>query len=303
MKAGEVKEREVKTDEAQIRALIEDWADAVRAKNIDRCISHYAKDILSFDLAPPLQYTGSDALRKSLEEWFPTFDGPVGYEIRELDISVGSDTAFSHSINHISGKRTNGEESDVWVRATVGFRKVDGRWLVTHEHVSVPFYMDGSYRAAVDLKPSGDREIVITRVFDAPRSLVFKAWIDPAHVAQWWGPHGFTNPLCELDVRPGGAIRIHMRGPDGTIYPMEGVYQEIVEPGRLVFTSAALDEEGNPLFEVLNTVALAEQGGKTTQTLRARVFKTTAGAAKNLEGMEAGWTQGLERLEKHVAKI
>ena len=103
---------------------------------------------------------------------------------------------------------------------------------------------------------------------------MFKAWTDPKHVAPWWGPHGFTNPVCELDARPGGAIRIHMRGPDGTVYPMTGVYQEIVEPERLVFTSAALDKEGNPLFEVLNTVTFAEQGGKTTQTSRARTVKT-----------------------------
>ncbi len=145
-----------------------------------------------------------------------------------------------------------------------------------------------------------DRELVFTRVLSAPRSRVFTAWTDPKHVAPWWGPHGFTNPVCELDVRPGGAIRIHMRGPDGTVYPMAGVYQEIVEPERLVFTSAALDNEGNPLFEVLNTVTFAEQDGKTTQTSRARAVKTTAEGVPYLEGMEAGWTQSLERLEAYV---
>ncbi len=150
---------------------------------------------------------------------------------------------------------------------------------------------------------AAERELVITRVFDAPRSLVFKAWTDPRHVAEWWGPQGFTNPVCELDVRPGGAIRIHMRGPDGTLYPMTGVYQEIVEPERLMFTSAALDEEGNPLFEVLHTVTFAEQGGKTTLTLQARVVKTTAKAAPYLAGMQAGWTQSLERFEAYVAKV
>src|ERR1700688_4411146 len=110
-----------------------------------------------------------------------------------------------------------------------------------------------SARNDSDMK-SADREVVFTRVFDAPRGLVFKVWTDPKHVAQWWGPHGFTNPVCELDARPGGAIRIHMRGPDGTIYPMTGVYREIVEPERLVFTSVPLDKNGDPLFEVLNTV-------------------------------------------------
>ncbi len=147
-----------------------------------------------------------------------------------------------------------------------------------------------------------EREFVFTRVFDAPRRLVFKAWTDPEYVAPWWGPHGFTNPVCELDVRPGGAIRIDMRGPGGTVYPMTGAYQEIVEPERLVFTSAALDEQGKPLFEVLNTVTFAEQGGKTTQTLRARVVNKTGNAARYLEGMEEGWTQSLERLEAHLTR-
>ena len=147
-----------------------------------------------------------------------------------------------------------------------------------------------------------EHELVLTRVFDAPRELVWKVWTDPKHVARWWGPHGFTNPVCELDVRPGGALRIHMRGPDGTVYPMTGVYQEIVEPERLVFLSAALDGEGDPLFEVLTTVTFAEQGGKTKQILRARVIKSTAEAAPYLAGMEVGWTQSLERLAQSLAK-
>ena len=146
-----------------------------------------------------------------------------------------------------------------------------------------------------------EQELVLTRVFDAPRELVFKAWTDPKRVAHWWVPQGFTNPVCELDARPGGAIRIHMRGPDGTVYPMTGVYQEVVEPERLVFTSAALDEKGHPLFEVLTTVTFAEQGAKTKQILRARVIKSTAQAAPYLAGMEAGWTQSLERLSAFVA--
>src|SRR3989454_11307482 len=90
-----------------------------------------------------------------------------------------------------------------------------------------------------------DRELVFTRVLSAPRSRVFTAWTDPKHVAPWWGPHGVTNPVCELDVRPGGAIRSHMRGPDGTGYPMTGGYQEIVEPERLVLTQARLGKQGD----------------------------------------------------------
>ncbi len=147
-----------------------------------------------------------------------------------------------------------------------------------------------------------ERELVLTRTFNAPRRVVFKAWTDPKHMAQWWGPHGFTNPICELDARPRGAIRVDMRAPDGVVYTMTGMYQEIVEPERLVFTSAALDENGDPLFEILNTVIFAEQGGKTILTLQARVVKTTARAAQYLAGMEAGWTQSLERLTALLAK-
>jgi ketosteroid isomerase-like protein len=104
-------------------------------------------------VGPPLLFRGANAYRKNWEEWFATWEGPIGYEIRDLGITMGDDVAFSHSLNRIYGKRTNGEDTDVWVRVTDGFRKIDGKWLITHEHVSVPFYMDGSYKAAVDLKP------------------------------------------------------------------------------------------------------------------------------------------------------
>jgi uncharacterized protein YndB with AHSA1/START domain len=146
------------------------------------------------------------------------------------------------------------------------------------------------------------QELVLTREFNAPRELVWKAWTDPKHLAQWWGPRGFTNPVCEVDVRPEGAMLIHMRAPDGTVYPMKAVFQEVVVPERLVFLSGAMDEAGNLLFEVLNTVTFAEQAGKTKLTMHARVTRTTAAAAPYLAGMEVGWTQSLERLEAFVTR-
>jgi len=153
----EEKEMPTKTDtkghEAQIRELIDDWADAVRAKDVDRLMSHYSENIVWFDLAPPLQYQGADALRKTLQSWFSTFRGPVALEIRSLDITAGEKVAFSRSLNRMTGSRTNGEEMDVWVRATVCYSRIAGEWVITHEHTSVPFYMDGSDRAALDLKP------------------------------------------------------------------------------------------------------------------------------------------------------
>jgi uncharacterized protein (TIGR02246 family) len=137
----------------EIQQLIDDWAKAVRAKDINGFMSHYAPDILLFDLVTPLQYRGADAYRRNQEEWFASWQGPIGYEIRDLSITVGDDVAFSHSLNRIYGTRTNGEKTDVWVRVTACRRKLNGKWLITHEHASVPFYMDGSYKAAVDLKP------------------------------------------------------------------------------------------------------------------------------------------------------
>lgn len=139
--------------EAEIRQLIEGWVKAVRAKDVNAAMAPYAPDALAFDLAPPLQYRDAAASRKSLEEWFPTFRGPVGYEIRDLTITAGDEVAFSHSLNRISGARTDGTETAVWVRATVGFRKSAGRWTIAHEHVSVPFEMTPPFKASLDLEP------------------------------------------------------------------------------------------------------------------------------------------------------
>jgi uncharacterized protein (TIGR02246 family) len=140
------------TAESQIRALVENWAEAVRAKDINGVMSRYAPDLVSFDIVPPLQNVGADVVRKNLEEWFLSFQGPIGYEVRELSISAADDLAFCHSLNRISGSRKNGEQTDVWVRVTVCFRKDNGKWMVAHEHISVPFDM-ASGRASIDLKP------------------------------------------------------------------------------------------------------------------------------------------------------
>jgi uncharacterized protein YndB with AHSA1/START domain len=141
-------------------------------------------------------------------------------------------------------------------------------------------------------------EVVITRIIEAPRDVVFNAWTDPEHLKNWWGPTGFTNPVCEFDARPGGAIRIHMRAPDGVIYPMTGTVVEIVEPERLVFTSNALDKDGNAMFENLNTVTFAEDDGKTTLTVHAKVQTATEQAAPHLKGMNEGWRLTIDRLEE-----
>ena len=142
--------------------------------------------------------------------------------------------------------------------------------------------------------------LVLTRVFDAPRDLVFKAWTERDRLERWWGPKGFTTPRCEVDVRPGGKIHIDMRGPDGTVYPMFGEYREIDEPRRLVFSSWAPNANGVAMFELLNEVAFADLGGKTEMTLRVRAVKVTGDAPAPLQGMAQGFTEMIERLQAYV---
>jgi uncharacterized protein YndB with AHSA1/START domain len=147
-----------------------------------------------------------------------------------------------------------------------------------------------------------ERDVVITRLFDASPAAVFKAWTDPRQLKLWWGPHGFTNPVCEVDARVGGAWRIVMRAPDGTDYPCGGIYREIVAPERLVFTNIATDKDGQPILDGLTTVLFAAQGDKTKLTLQTRAVALVGYAAAYLAGMEAGWTQSLDRLAAELAR-
>lgn len=155
---------------------------------------------------------------------------------------------------------------------------------------------------AIETKPLAEREVTITRVLHAPRALVFAAWTEPKHLAQWWGPKGFTNPVCEIDVRIGGALRIHMRGPDGSIYPMKGEFREIVPPERLAFTNIALDEAGNAILEGFTTVTFADDDGKTRLTLHTRARAVVDKAAAYLQGMEMGWIQSIDKLLALLAR-
>jgi uncharacterized protein YndB with AHSA1/START domain len=154
---------------------------------------------------------------------------------------------------------------------------------------------------AARTSPSAPRELTLVRVMDAPRERVFGAWTDAKQMAQWWGPKHFTNPLCEVDARPGGVIRIDMQGPDGVVYPMDGVFHEVVVPERLVFTSRAFDSKSNKtLIKAFNTITFTDEGGKTKLTVAARVVELAPEFAAAAAGMEAGWSQSLERLQALV---
>lgn len=138
--------------EAEIRRLIEDRAEAVRAKDVDALMAHVAPDVVSFDVVNPLQYTGADAVRRRAEEWFSSFRGGIGHEVRDLSISAGDEVAHCYSLSRVSGTTKDGAALDMWIRATVCLRKVEGKWLITHQHSSVPFDVE-SGKASLDLKP------------------------------------------------------------------------------------------------------------------------------------------------------
>jgi uncharacterized protein YndB with AHSA1/START domain len=160
-----------------------------------------------------------------------------------------------------------------------------------------------------EAKAAADLEVVITRVIDAPRALVFQAWIEPQQLARWFGPDGFTN-ACEVSPRVGGAYRIVMRSPDGAEYPITGVFREVVAPERIVCTQN-LDEHpaawhddlrkrgaDMPIAETLLTVTFEELGGKTKLTVRTRFHSAATLQAFQAMGMSEGWTQSLVRLEE-----
>jgi uncharacterized protein YndB with AHSA1/START domain len=155
--------------------------------------------------------------------------------------------------------------------------------------------------AAEKVSTYGERSVAITRVLDAPRALVWQAWTDPNMLAQWFGPRGFTSSVPQLDVRVGGGLRIIMHGPDGNDYPMKGVFREVVAPERLVFSNIAVDQDGNHLLEGETTVTFAEQSGKTRLTLQTYAVGLVPIAPQMLAGMEAGWTQSIDKLQELVA--
>ena len=143
---------------APIRKIIDDRVKAVRCKDVDALVSYYASDVLSFDVVNPLQSTGSDAIRKRLEEWFSSFQGSIDFEICDLTIAASEDVAFCHGLSQVNGTTTGGGQISMWYRTTICCQKMDGRWTITHEHDSVPFNVE-SGKASLDLKPKQRRDI------------------------------------------------------------------------------------------------------------------------------------------------
>jgi uncharacterized protein YndB with AHSA1/START domain len=177
--------------------------------------------------------------------------------------------------------------------------------------------MAGSDAQAKALPEDAECDFVISRVFDAPRELVFEAWTEAKYMRRWWGPRTVTNPVCEMDVRPGGAYRITMRMPDGSEYPITGVFKEVVRPERLVMTLegsghpkewhdkvlASCAEQGsrgydekNPVGDVLCIITFEKLGEKTKVTVRQRFISAAIRNAMVKLGMDEGWMESLDKL-------
>jgi len=252
------------------------------------------------------QWWGPNGFRNTIFEmdvrpggvWRFVMHGPDGTDYQNKFVYVDVVEPERIVYDHVTGPL---------FRATATFAEQDGKTSVTvemmFETAELRDRVEKEFGAVEGLKQTlvrlGDRlaaatkeSMVLTREFDAPRDMVFKAWTDPKQLARWWGPKYFTNPVCELDVRRGGAIKVDMKGPDGTVYPMGGTFHEIDAPKRLIFTSTAFDGA----LEVFNTVTFVERNGKTTVTVNAVVMKSTPEVAGALAGMREGWTQSLDKL-------
>jgi uncharacterized protein YndB with AHSA1/START domain len=147
---------------------------------------------------------------------------------------------------------------------------------------------------------TSDLELTITRVFDAPRELLFTVWTDPDHLAKWWGPSGFTTESCTVELVRGGGWRTCIRdGADGAEHWASGTYREIVPPERLVFSFAWEEPKGSPGHDTLVTVTFADRDGKTEMTFHQAVFESVA----SRDGHVDGWVETFADLAAHLAEV
>jgi uncharacterized protein (TIGR02246 family) len=142
------------TDEAQIRELYDNWAKAFRAHDVEGIMAVYApgKTLVAYDVVPPLQYVGREAYRKDYEEFLAQYQGPIEVEYRDLRIIADDRVAFVHALERMSGTLKNGQKLDFWLRATSGLQKIHSKWLIVHDHISVPANFETG-KAVLDLKP------------------------------------------------------------------------------------------------------------------------------------------------------
>ena len=161
--------------------------------------------------------------------------------------------------------------------------------------------------ASIVTLPADDPVIIIVREFDAPRTLVFKAFTDPFHLVHFWGPHGATNPVCEMDVRPGGLWRQVMRFPDGSEYGHDSLYLEVVEPERLVYRDVPRGSDGVlerlPPPEMVTTMLFEDLAGRTKLTAHIRATSTAARDQAVKMGFARTVEQAQDRLEAYLRTL
>jgi uncharacterized protein YndB with AHSA1/START domain len=157
----------------------------------------------------------------------------------------------------------------------------------------------------IEAKPQSDRELVIARLFDAPREKLYRGWTDPKLMKEWFAPRPWTISKVETDLRPGGSSTVVMRDPEGNEYPSRGVYLEVVPNERLVFTDAftrAWEPSEKPFFVAIVTFEDAG-GGKTKYTARALHWSKEARDEHERMGFHDGWAQCADQLEELVRKL
>jgi uncharacterized protein (TIGR02246 family) len=139
-------------NEAELREIIARWGEALRDRDLDRMMTSYENDVTAFDATTPLQYVGIDAYRNTWRDWLATLEGPIDYELRDLAVVAGDEVAFTHGLVHMTATQKAGRHGEAWMRWTAGWKKIDGAWLVVHEHVSAPFEK-ATGRAVLDAWP------------------------------------------------------------------------------------------------------------------------------------------------------
>jgi uncharacterized protein (TIGR02246 family) len=146
--------KKITNNESAIRELYDGWAKAFKAHDLEGIMACYApgKDVVAYDIIPPLQYVGHDAYRKDYAEFLAQFTSPIEVEFRDMRVVAGNDVAFVHTLERISGTMKNGQSFDSWIRATSGLRKIKGKWLIVHDHISAPVDLDTG-KAVLNLHP------------------------------------------------------------------------------------------------------------------------------------------------------
>jgi PhnB protein len=140
--------------QAAIKAVIAERVEAMRTKDVERAMATLSDDVVAFELAPPLRLGPEQARGQAgLQAWFDGWQGGVDVEVARLTVAAAGDVGFAHSLNRLRATRADGRDVDFWMRSTLGLRKIGDAWKIAHGHTSVPFHMDGSFRAALDLEP------------------------------------------------------------------------------------------------------------------------------------------------------